>query len=69
VTGTILVFDIAVIAAALIGVAKENADRRAVGLAVEDAGPDFRLVLLLALSNDLRLPRTAPPQVGQQVLD
>ena len=36
--------------------------------AVEDAGEDLRLVLLLALGDDLRLARPAAAQVGQQVL-
>ena len=69
VAGAILVLDVAVIAAALIGVAKEDADRGAVGLALEDAGPDFRQVLFLPLRDDLRLPRPAAAQVGQQIVD
>ena len=69
VAGPILVLDVAVIAAALVAVAEEDADRGAVGHALEDAGPDFRQVLFLALRDDLRLPRPAAAQVGQQVLD
>ena len=66
--GTILVLDVAVILAALVGVAKQNADRGAVGLALEDAGPDFGHVFFLALRDDLRLPRPAAAQVGQQIV-
>ena len=46
----------------------EDADRRAVGLALEDAGPDFRHVVLLALGDELRLPRPAAAQIGQQIV-
>ena len=42
---------------------------RAVGLALEDAGPDLGHVLFLALRDDLRLARPAAAQVGQQVVD
>ena len=66
--GAVLVLDVAVIAAALVAVAEEDADGRAVGLALEDAGPDFRHVFFLALRDDLRLARPAAAQVGQQVL-
>src|SRR5262249_42058501 len=41
----VLVLDLAVIRTALIGVAEEDADGRTVGLALEDAGPDFGNVL------------------------
>src|SRR5262249_34860643 len=63
----VLVLDLAVICTALIGVAEENANRRTVGLALEDAGPDFWDVLFLALRDELRLARPAAAQVGQQV--
>src|SRR5262249_35142714 len=69
VAGAILGLDVGVILAALVGVAEQDADRRAVGAALEDAGPDLRHVLLLALGHDLRLPRPAAAQVRQQVLD
>src|SRR5205823_4723506 len=52
VTGTVLVLDVAVVAGALIVIAEEDAERGAVGLAVEDAGPDFGQVLFLALGDD-----------------
>ena len=68
VSGTILILDIAVIAAVLVAVAEEDADGGAVGDALKDAGPDFRQVFLLALGDDLRLARPAAPQVGQKVV-
>ena len=37
-------------------------------MALEDAGPDFGNVLLLALGDNLRLSRTTAAQVGQQVV-
>src|SRR5205823_3977233 len=64
----VLVFQPLVVAAALVGVAEQDADGSAVGGALEDAGPDLRQVLLLALGDELRLPRPAAPQVGQEVL-
>src|SRR5205085_3987999 len=54
VAGSVLVLQLLVVAAALVGVAEEDADRRAVGGALEDAGPDLRHVLLLALGDELR---------------
>src|SRR5205823_5072346 len=69
VAGAILVLDVRVVLAVLIGVAKQDADRGAVGLALEDARPDLGNVLLLALRDDLRLAGAAPPQIGQQVVD
>ncbi len=67
--GAILVLDFVIILAALVLVAEEDADGRAVGLALEHARPDFGLILFLALRDDLRLPRPAAAQVGQQVID
>src|SRR5207248_2964423 len=69
VAGAVLVLDVAVVLAALVGVAEQDADRRAVGATLEDARPNLRLVVLAALRDDLRLPRAPPAQVGQQVLD
>ena len=47
---------------------KENADGRAVGFALKDAGPDLRHIFFLALRNDLRLARPPPSQVRQKII-
>src|SRR5436190_1639682 len=49
-------------------VAKQDADGCAVGLALKDAGPDFRDIFFLALRDDVRLPRTSAAQVRQQIV-
>src|SRR5207245_8177714 len=66
--GAILILDVAIILAALIGVMKENADGRAVGFALKDAGPDLRHIFFLALRNDLRLARPPPSQVRHKMI-
>src|SRR5207253_2646817 len=68
VAGAVLVLDVAVVAAALIAVAEEDAERGAVGAPLEDAGEDFRGVVLLTLGDELRLAGPAAAQVGQQVV-
>src|SRR6185437_2657509 len=68
VAGTILVLDVAVIVAALVGIAEQDRDGSAVRHALENAGPDFRRVLFLTLGDEFRLPRPAAAQVGQQIL-
>ncbi len=50
--GAVFVLDVGVILALLILIAKDDADRGAIGLALEDAGPDFRHVLLVAARDD-----------------
>src|SRR5262249_27355792 len=69
VTGTIFVFNVAIISAALIGIAEENPKGRAGGNALEDAGPDLRGVFFLALRDDFRLPRPPAAQIREQILD
>src|SRR5438105_85109 len=64
----ILILDIAIILAALIRVMEQDADRRAVGLAVEHAGPDFRHVFLFPLRHDLGLAGPATAQIGHQII-
>src|SRR5260370_688730 len=54
VAGSILVGDVAVVLAALVGVAEQNADRRAVGPPLVDARQELRQVLLLALRHQFR---------------
>ena len=69
VSGTVLVAEVVVIAAALVAVAKDDAEGSAVGDALENAGPDFRQVFFLALGNELGLTGAAAAEVGQEVLD
>ena len=57
-SGPIFFFDIGVILAALIFVAKENADRRTVGFPFEDPGPNLRNIGLLTLRDDFGLAGT-----------
>src|SRR5262249_14191892 len=52
--------------AALVLVVKEDADWRAISLAFEDSGPDFRNIGFLALSDDFGLAGTAAAQVRHQ---
>jgi hypothetical protein len=66
--GAVLVLDVAVVAAALVRVAEEQADGGAVGASLEDAAPDFGEVGFLPLGGEFRLPRHAPLQVGEEVV-
>src|SRR5262245_8377706 len=68
-TRAILGRDVGVIGAPLVGVTEQDADRRPIGLAVEDARPDFGDVLFLPLRDNARLARPAAAQIGEQVLD
>src|ERR1019366_8982269 len=67
--GSIFVLDVAVITAALVAIAEDDAERGAVGLALEDTGPDFWEVFFLALRNNARLAGPAAAQVRQQVVN
>ena len=69
VAGPVLVGNVRVVAAALVGVAEEDADGGAVGLALEDARPDFRGVVFLPLRRQLRLARLAALQVRDQIVN
>src|SRR5262249_2344069 len=64
----VLVLDVTVVAAALVGVLEQNADGRAIRLALEDTRPDLRQIRLVALRDDLRLPGAAAAQVGEEVV-
>src|SRR5579875_2085796 len=68
VSRTIFIFNIPVILTALVGVAKQDCNGRTVRQALEDAGPDLRHVLFLALRDDFRLAWPATAQVGQQIV-
>ena len=69
VAGAVLVLDVAVVGAALVGVAEEEADRGSVGFSVEDARPDLRRVGLVALRGQFGLTGPAAGEVGQKILD
>ena len=59
--------DLLVVVAALIGVADQQCDWRAGGLALEDPGEDLDLIGLLALRDVLRGARFASIQVCLQI--
>src|SRR5207247_595592 len=66
---TVFVLDIRIVLAVLIGVVEKNADGGAVCPPIEHSRPDLRDVFFFALGDDLRLPRPAAAQVGQQILN
>ncbi|MNT13313.1 hypothetical protein D3C72_1482790 [compost metagenome] len=59
--------DVAVILAALVGVADQQGDGRARGLALIHAGEDFHRIGLVALRDVAAGARAAPVQVGLDV--
>src|SRR5262249_46858115 len=65
----IFFLDVGVILAALIAIVEDDADGGAVGLAVEDAGPDFGNVVFLPLRDDARLSRPSATQVRHQIFN
>ena len=67
VAGTERVEQVRVVLAALIGVADQERDRRPGRSALEDAGEDLDLVLLLALGDVARGARPAPVELGLDV--
>src|SRR4029079_2264220 len=67
--GPELLGDAPVVLAALVGVADQQADRRAGRASLVDAGQDLDLVLLLALRGVARRARVAPVEVGLDVVD
>ena len=64
VAGAVLVFDGAVVAAALVFVVDEQADGRAGGLACKDAGEEAEAVVFLARGNVARGAGFAPVEFG-----
>jgi hypothetical protein len=64
----VLVLDIRVVFALLIGVAHQDGDAGAGGAALEDAGQNLRLVRLFALRDDVTLTRTAPAEIDAQIV-
>ena len=69
VAGAVLVLDVAVVGAALIGVAEEMP--MDVPSVLPSKTPDqiSGSVVLVALRDELRLPRPAAAQIGQQIVD
>ena len=67
VTGAKALRDVAVVLAALVLVADQQADRRAGGVALVDAGQDLHLVGLLPLGDELAAAGAAPVQLGLDV--
>ena len=62
----VFVLNVAVVAAALIAISEQDADWRAVGAPLEDAGPDLGKIFFLSLRDNRRLSRPTTPQVGQK---
>jgi hypothetical protein len=64
----VLVLDLRVILAALVLVAEEDADGRAIGLALKHAGPDLRHIFFLSLRHQLGLAWPASAKVRAKII-
>jgi hypothetical protein len=65
----ILVADVRIVAAALVGVANQDGDACAGRPAVENTGQDFRFVFLLTLGHEQALAWSSSLQVWSQVVN
>jgi hypothetical protein len=68
VPGPVLVLDVRVVLALLVGVAHQNRDAGAGGAPLENASQDFGLVLFFALRDDVTLTGAAAHQVDAQIV-